>query len=136
MSPHEEEPTTVFELVGGEPFFAALTARFYASVAEDAILAELHPADLGPSEMRTRLFLIQYWGGPATYSQQRGHPRLRMRHGHVRIDQAARDAWVEAMLAALTETVEEYGVHQLVHTAMVDYFTFAADAMINVRSRE
>ena len=76
-----EVARTVFERAGGMPFFEALVARFYGSVADDPLLRPLYPdADLAPAQRRLTLFLAQYWGGPTTYDQERGHPRLRMRH--------------------------------------------------------
>ena len=98
-------PTESFyELVGGEQTFTRLVAGFYARVADDAVLRPLYPEeDLGPAEERFRLFLMQYWGGPTTYSDQRGHPRLRMRHAPFAIGPEARDAWLNAMGASLLE---------------------------------
>ncbi len=131
VSPNEPVPTTVFDAVGGDAFFAALTDDFYASVAQNEVLAPLHPADLGPSAERTRLFLVQYWGGPTTYSDQRGHPRLRMRHRHVLIGQRERDEWLAEMLNALSATAERFGTAPDLVAAMADYFRLAADAMVN-----
>jgi hemoglobin len=93
---------TFYEAVGGEPTFRKLVARFYEGVATDPILRPLYPEeDLGPAEERLRLFLIQYWGGPTTYSQQRGHPRLRMRHAPFRVGPTERDAWLRHMRTAV-----------------------------------
>ena len=90
-----EGEVSIFEVVGGLPWFTALVERFYEGVATDPVLRPMYPEeDLGPAEDRLRLFLIQYWGGPGTYSQQRGHPRLRMRHAPFRVDPTARDAWL------------------------------------------
>ena len=97
------ESATFFDLIGGEPTFRALVAEFYAGVADDPVLRPLYPDDdLGPAEERLRLFLIQYWGGPSTYSEQRGHPRLRQRHVPFRIGPAERDAWLTNMRRAVT----------------------------------
>ncbi len=85
--------------------------------------------DLGPAADRLRSFLVQYWGGPATYSEQRGHPRLRMRHAPFVIDAGARDAWLEHMDAALTAMDPEPAVD----TAMREYFSMAATHMVNTR---
>jgi hemoglobin len=83
-------------------FFDGLVAHFYAAVADDAILRPLYPeADLAPAQRRLTLFLAQYWGGPRTYDDERGHPRLRMRHGPFAIGPAARDRWLVHMRAAL-----------------------------------
>jgi hemoglobin len=91
-----------FDLVGGEPTFRKLVDEFYAGVASDPLLRPLYPEDdLGPAADRLTLFLMQYWGGPGTYSQQRGHPRLRMRHAPFRIGPAERDAWLGHMRRAL-----------------------------------
>jgi hemoglobin len=91
-----------YDAVGGEPTFRKLVDEFYAGVAADPRLRPLYPeADLGPAAERLRMFLIQYWGGPSTYSQQRGHPRLRMRHAPFTIGPAERDAWLEHMRRAV-----------------------------------
>src|SRR5437868_8700729 len=95
---------TFYELVGGEQTFTRLVAGFYARVADDAVLRPLYPEeDLGPAEERFRLFLMQYWGGPTTYGDLRGHPRLRMRHAPFAIGPEARDAWLNAMGASLLD---------------------------------
>ncbi len=75
---------TLFDRVGGEQFFVDLVGRFYLGVAGDPLLRPLYPDDLSESSQHLALFLMQYWGGPGTYSEQRGHPRLRMRHAPVR----------------------------------------------------
>jgi hemoglobin len=91
-----------YEAVGGEPTFRKLVDGFYAGVATDPRLRPLYPeADLGPAADRLRMFLTQYWGGPGTYSQQRGHPRLRLRHAPFTIGPAERDAWLEHMRRAV-----------------------------------
>jgi hemoglobin len=93
---------TLYELVGGEETFRRLVARFYEGVRDDPVLRPLYPEeDLGPAEDRLRMFLVQYWGGPRTYSVQRGHPRLRMRHAPFAIGEAARDAWLHHMREAV-----------------------------------
>jgi hemoglobin len=93
---------TFYDLVGGEETFHRLIARFYAGVREDPILRPLYPEDeLDAAEVRLRMFLVQYWGGPRTYSEQRGHPRLRMRHAPFAIGPAERDAWIRNMRAAV-----------------------------------
>jgi hypothetical protein len=79
---------TPYERLGGSPFFARLVDTFYARVESESVLRPLYPgSDLEPAAERLRLFLEQYWGGPTTYSDQRGHPRLRIRHAHFAIDQ-------------------------------------------------
>lgn len=122
--------STMFERVGGASFFEALTHRFYASVATDPVLRPLYPDD--PEEFeaaRVHLmwFLIQYWGGPGTYDEQRGAPRLRQRHAPFSIGPAERDAWVKHMLGA----VRAAGLRPLDETQMTGYFEAAATAMIN-----
>ena len=93
---------TFYDLVGGEETFHRLVARFYAGVREDPILRPLYPDDeLDAAEVRLRMFLVQYWGGPRTYSEQRGHPRLRMRHAPFAIGAAERDAWIRNMREAV-----------------------------------
>jgi hemoglobin len=100
--PDEARADTFFAAVGGEETFRRLVDTFYAGVADDPVLRALYPEDdLRPAAERLRMFLIQYWGGPTTYSQLRGHPRLRMRHAPFAIGVAARDAWLRHMRAAL-----------------------------------
>ncbi len=95
---------TLFEAVGGEPAFRRIVGRFFELVPQDDVLAAVYPLDdLEGAEQRLRLFLMQYWGGPTTYSDERGHPRLRMRHAPFRIGLAERDAWVAAMCTAIDE---------------------------------
>jgi len=119
---------SVYELAGGEPVFRLLVQRFYARVAEDPVLRAVYPDDdLSPATERLTLFLIQYWGGPSTYSQQRGHPRLRMRHQPFAIGQAERDAWLGHMTAA----VDSLDLAPAVSKALLDYFATASTAMIN-----
>jgi hemoglobin len=96
------DPTTFYATIGGEPTFRKLVDEFYAGVATDPLLRPLYPdEDLGPANERFRLFLMQYWGGPNTYSAERGHPRLRMRHAPFRVGPAERDAWLRHMRRAL-----------------------------------
>jgi hemoglobin len=119
---------SVYELAGGERTFRLLVARFYARVAEDPVLRAVYPdEDLSGATERLTLFLIQYWGGPSTYSEQRGHPRLRMRHQPFAIGQAERDAWLGHMTAA----VESLDLAPAVRQALLDYFETASTAMIN-----
>jgi hemoglobin len=93
---------TFYAEIGGEPTFRALVHHFYAGVREDPILRPLYPADdWEGAETRLRTFLEQYWGGPTTYSENRGHPRLRMRHAPFAVDEKARDAWLSHMRAAV-----------------------------------
>jgi hemoglobin len=119
---------TLYERAGGMPFFEALVGRFYAGVANDPILRPLYPEeDLGPATRRLTLFLAQYWGGPRTYDEERGHPRLRMRHGPFAIGPEARDRWLIHMRAAIAELQPPDDVA----AALERYITTAAEAMRN-----
>lgn len=121
-------PSSFYEQIGGRPTFAQLCKVFYEGVAEDPILREMYPEeDLGPAEERLLLFLEQYWGGPTTYSEQRGHPRLRMRHQPYRVDFDARDRWLKHMRVA----VESLGLPPLQEETLWDYLERAAHAMVN-----
>ncbi|MFC9970134.1 globin [Spirillospora sp. NPDC127200] len=125
------QQVTFYEAVGGEETFRRLVHRFYQGVADDPLLRPLYPEeDLGPAEDRLRLFLIQYWGGPNTYSQERGHPRLRMRHAPFVVDEAGRDAWLKHMRDAL----DEIALPEELDKMMWDYFTMAARSMVNTPS--
>ncbi|CAN5892561.1 globin [soil metagenome] len=118
----------MFEAVGGRPYFDALVARFYAGVASDPVLRPLYPEDLTASIDHTAGFLAQYWGGgTAQYSDERGHPRLRMRHGHVAIGGPERDAWLRHM----TEAVEESNAPAEIKARLLGYFEMASTHMIN-----
>lgn len=119
---------TLYDAVGGEPTFERLVESFYARVEADPVLRPMFPADLAAGKRWQKLFLIQYFGGPVRYHEQRGHPRLRMRHNLFPIDQTARDHWLAHMLAA----VDEAGIHEPMRSAMRNYFEFASTAMINV----
>jgi hemoglobin len=105
----------------------ALVAAFYTRVERDPVLRPLYPADLADSRRHLALFLAQYFGGPTTYSEERGHPRLRMRHAHIRIGPAERDAWFSAMAAAL----DDVAIDEPARSAMLEYFSGSADWMIN-----
>jgi hemoglobin len=118
---------TMYERVGGAPWFDALTTRFYDAVAVDPILRPLYPDDLDGARDRLRGFLVQYWGGPTDYSDQRGHPRLRMRHVDFAIGAAQRDAWFGHMAAA----VQAGGLGAADQEEMLEYFAMAANHMIN-----
>lgn len=119
---------SVYELAGGEPAFRLLVQRFYARVAVDPVLRAVYPEqDLSAATERLTLFLIQYWGGPPAYSEQRGHPRLRMRHQPFAIGQAERDAW----LAQMTAAVDSLALAPAVRKVLLDYFASASTAMIN-----
>ena len=133
-SPPNPDPSatsadTFFAAVGGEDKFRRLVDTFYAGVAADPVLRALYPEDdLGPAAERLRMFLIQYWGGPSTYSQHRGHPRLRMRHAPFAIGAAQRDAWLRHMRAALDSLAlaPEY------EKPLWAYLSSAAESMRNV----
>ncbi len=120
---------TPYERFGGHEFFAALVHDFYAGVAQDPTLRAMYPdADLGPAEERLRMFLEQYWGGPTTYSELRGHPRLRMRHSPYAIDADAHDRWLAHMRGA----VEARDMDPADEAELWGYLTSAALAMVNV----
>jgi hemoglobin len=122
------EQQTFYEAVGGEEIFRRLVRRFYEGVAEDRALRALYPEeDLGPAEERLRLFLIQYWGGPRTYSDNRGHPRLRMRHAPFAVDRAAHDAWLRHM----RDAVDELALAPEYERQLWDYMVYAAASMVN-----
>lgn len=122
----------VYEAAGGERTFRLLVQRFYARVETDPLVRRLYPEpDLSSATERLTLFLIQYWGGPNTYSALRGHPRLRLRHQPFAIGQAERDAWMGHMTAAVDSLDLAHGVRK----ALLDYFETASTAMINVPSR-
>jgi hemoglobin len=123
----ETESDSLYERVGHEPFFFSLVDRFYAGVETDPLLRPLYPRRLERSRRRLALFLIQYWGGPDTYSQERGHPRLRMRHFRFPIGQRQRDAWLRHMRAA----VESSDASPRDADALLDYFESAATSLVN-----
>ena len=125
---NEQQPT-LYETVGGMSFFEALVDRFYDGVAEDPVLLRIYPEpdDLRPARRRLTLFLAQYWGGPSIYSEERGHPRLRMRHAPFAIGGDERDRWLVHMRAAIAslDPPDE------VAAALDDYFEMAAESMRN-----
>lgn len=127
---------TVYDIVGGEAFFVELVGDFYDRVENDSVLRTMYPEDLSESRRHTAGFLAQYWGGPPRYSEERGHPRLRMRHGHLAIGQRERDHWLAHMLAAVHTTVTRAGVPVEVEQAMASYFQHASSAMINTAGPE
>lgn len=120
-----------YDRFGGEPFFTALVSGFYRRVPDDPVLGPMYPADdLDNAERRLRLFLMQYWGGPRTYSEERGHPRLRMRHAPFPVDPAARDHWLHLMGESLAECGT--GLADPDRQELWAYLVSAADAMLNV----
>ena len=119
---------TFYDQVGGHETFVRLVHRFYEGVAADAALRALYPdADLADAEQRLLLFLEQYWGGPTTYSDERGHPRLRMRHAPYAVTPDQRDRWLQHMQAA----VDELDLAPDQHAQLWDYLERAAYAMVN-----
>ncbi|WP_020666396.1 globin [Amycolatopsis nigrescens] len=126
--PEPADPQTFYAAVGGEPTFRKIVGKFYEEVAKDELLRPLYPEeDLGPAEERLRLFLIQYWGGPHTYSDQRGHPRLRMRHAPFKVGPFERDAWLRAMRIA----VDEARLDEPYRQQLWNYLEMAAHSMLN-----
>ena len=122
---------SLYDAVGGEQVFRQLVDRFYEGVALDPVLRPLYPdEDLTAAKQRLRMFLEQYWGGPTTYSEQRGHPRLRMRHAPFQVDQAAHDAWLKHMRVA----VDELGLSEEHEHTLWNYLTYAAASMVNTAS--
>jgi hemoglobin len=124
----ESTELSLYEAAGGEETFRRLVRRFYQGVAEDPELRAVYPSrDLGPAEEHLRLFLIQYWGGPGTYNERRGHPRLRMRHAHFAIGEAERDAWLRRMRAAM----DELALDEALDRQLWDYLVMAAHSLVN-----
>jgi hemoglobin len=125
----EQDPgSTFYAAVGGEETFRRLVHRFYEGVAGDPVLRPLYPdPDLSHAEEKLRMFLIQYWGGPRTYSEQRGHPRLRMRHAPFTIGERERDAWLHHMRAAL----DELNLPAPSRDALWRYLEAAAHSLVN-----
>ncbi|HEV3187153.1 MAG TPA: globin [Acidimicrobiales bacterium] len=121
---------SLFEQVGGEAFFEQLVNAFYDAVELDETLRPMYPEDLAESRRHLKLFFIQYWGGPRTYQDERGHPRLRMRHVPFRITKSARDAWLVAMGSALNSVRDQLSDEQ--YEEMTAYFLMAANQMRNV----
>ncbi len=122
---------TDFEVFGGKEFFSSLVKDFYQEIISDPILKPMYPEDdIDGAKERLTLFLMQYWGGPTTYSEQRGHPRLRMRHAQFPIDFAARDAWLKNMKIALGKQ----NISDENRTKLWNYLMMAADSMVNTRS--
>jgi hemoglobin len=122
-----------YDQVGGHETFRKLVHEFYRGVADDPALRALYPEqDLGPAEERLRLFLEQYWGGPTTYSEQRGHPRLRMRHHPFKVTTAQRDRWLRHMMAAV-DTLDLAPANDLL---LRDYLERAAHSLVNSLDEE
>ena len=126
---HEQELRSFYDAVGGMSFFERLVDDFYAGVQDDAVLAPLYPEypDFTGARHRLTLFLAQYWGGPATYNDERGHPRLRMRHFPFPVGPLQRDRWMLHMSNAIAAS----GADESARTALLDYFVPAAEHLRN-----
>lgn len=122
---------TFYDAVGGAETFKTVVSRFYEQVRDDEVLRPLYPEeDLTGAEDRLRMFLEQYWGGPRTYSEQRGHPRLRMRHAPFRIGPIERDAWLRCMHIAVA-SVDAATLDDAHRRELLAYLEMAADSMVN-----
>jgi len=129
--PVAETSQTFYDAVGGAATFRIIVSRFYELVADDEVLRPLYPDDdLAAAEDRLRMFLEQYWGGPRTYSDQRGHPRLRMRHAPYRIGFIERDAWLRCMHTAVA-SVDSATLDDEHRAELLGYLEMAAQAMVN-----
>jgi hemoglobin len=129
--PRKREPEpSAYERWGGGPFFTALVERFYEGVSADPLLRPMYPDDLTGPKLHLALFLMQYWGGPRSYSDQRGHPRLRMRHAPFEIGRAQSDAWLRHM----TEAVRAADMDPADQAELLEYLEMAAKSLINASS--
>lgn len=127
----EHVEQTLYEAVGGTDTFRAIVSRFYELVAEDEILRPMYPEeDLSEAEERLRMFLEQYWGGPRTYSELRGHPRLRMRHMPFPISPIARDAWLRCMHIAVA-SIDSATLDAERRRELLSYLEMAAHSLVN-----
>lgn len=127
----EPQQQSFYDAVGGAKTFDAIVSRFYEQVAEDEILRPLYPEkDLSGAEERLRMFLEQYWGGPRTYSEQRGHPRLRMRHMPFRITPIERDAWLRCMHTAVA-SIDAQTLDDERRRELLAYLEMAAHSLVN-----
>lgn len=125
-------PQSLYQRVGGRPFFEDLTRRFYQAVSGDPVLRAVYPSDpqaFEAARAHLELFLVQYWGGPRVYNDERGQPSLRLRHAHFSIGEAERDAWVRHM----SDAVRASGLGPLDEMQMLSYFATSATHMINRR---
>ncbi len=122
---------SLYDEVGGSQFFDRLVDRFYEGVVTDEVLLPMYPeqSDLSGAKERLKLFLQQYWGGPTTYSIERGHPKLRQRHFPFVIGERERDRWMVHMMAA----VDELSPNEAVHQQLMEYMAMASTAMVNTR---
>jgi hemoglobin len=131
MEGMEQLQQSFYDAVGGAETFHAIVSRFYELVAEDEILRPIYPEDdLSGAEERLRMFLEQYWGGPRTYSERRGHPRLRMRHVPFRISPIERDAWLRCMHTAIA-SVDSKTLDDQHRQELLDYLQMAAHSLVN-----
>src|ERR1700709_838879 len=127
MSQSLPSARTFYDEIGGEPTFRALVRHFCAGVRDAPVLRPMYPADdWDAAETRLRMFLEQYWGGPRTYSEQRGHPRLRMRHAPFRVGPFERDAWLRCMHTAVAE-IDSETLDDAHRRALLEYFQMAAE---------
>ncbi len=124
---------SVYDEVGGLPFFVELVEGFYAGVSADLVLRPMYPEDLTNARRHLAGFLAQYWGGPSTYSDERGHPRLRMRHAPFAIADAERDAWLRHMLGSLDAVAAARGTPGEAVALIRAYLTDVADFLVNSR---
>ncbi|MCY4525176.1 MAG: globin [Anaerolineaceae bacterium] len=118
---------TLYKLVGGDETFQLLVDSFYDRIEQDPLLRPMFPASLEPGKRRQFLFLTQFFGGPPRYNEERGHPRLRLRHGPFPIDEAARRRWLGHMLAA----IDEAGIDEPMRSVMRNYFDRASAMLVN-----
>lgn len=126
-----ENPQTFYDAVGGADTFQTIVSRFYEFVRDDEVLRPMYPdQDFAGAEVRLRMFLEQYWGGPRTYSDQRGHPRLRMRHAPFRIGPIERDAWLRCMHSAIA-SIDAETLDDEHRTQLLGYLDMAAQHMVN-----
>lgn len=126
--PDAEETISVYEAAGGMDFFVRLVDAFYEGVVADPVLAPLYdPADLDGARRRLTLFLVQYFGGPTTYLEERGHPRLRLRHMPFVVGPAERDHWLVNMRAA----IDRVDPHPVIRQILLEYFEPAAEHLRN-----
>jgi hemoglobin len=127
----EQLEQSFYDAVGGADTFRAIVARFYQLVAEDEILRRVYPLDdLAGAEVRLRMFLEQYWGGPRTYSDERGHPRLRMRHAPFQIGPFERDAWLRCMHSAVA-SIDSDTLDDAHRKQLLEYLEMAAHSLVN-----
>jgi len=129
----DEQPPSLYERAGGTPFFERLVDAFYEGIASDEILGPMYPdhPDFEPGKRHLTLFLLQYWGGPLTYLEERGHPRLRMRHFPFAIGERERDRWLTHMAAAIERTCNGMDDGAAIAGELLAYFVPVAEAMRN-----